>query len=53
MLDFKGAFRHLQLIAAKCLARLQAVHGWTQGLRLWLKGPVSYGVVVRLDPWRK
>lgn len=49
MLGFTGAFHHPQLIAGQCLARLQAVRGWPQELRLWLKGPVLYGVDVRLD----
>lgn len=45
---FKRAFHHPQLIIGQCLARLPAPASARQELETWVKGPVPYGVDVRL-----
>jgi hypothetical protein len=46
---FKRAFHHPQLIIGQCLARLPPPADARQELETWVKGPVPYGVDVRLN----
>lgn len=48
-LGFPSAFFHPQRVAGMCLARLQGPETDAQTLELWIKGPVFYGVQVRLS----
>ena len=46
---YRGAFCHPQVVSGQCLARLPAPQGGRPvRLDVWLKGPVYYGLPVRL-----
>ena len=47
-LGFRAASVHAQRVAGICMARLDGPESAAQDLRLWIKGPVYYGVTTTL-----